>query len=122
MTDAEEEPEVIVGELYVLGVGVREQGLELGEGLARDQDALFAADAVEVFVGLFYEGQAMSVGGDHGDGFCFKDQEGAVQGVAGFFVRDREDGAADKGFEDGGWDLDAGGNWQLGDIWVISAA
>jgi hypothetical protein len=56
MADAEEEPEIVVGELDVFGFGGAEEGLQLGEGFARDEDALFAADAFEGFFGLFYEG------------------------------------------------------------------
>jgi hypothetical protein len=49
----------------------------------------------------------MAVGGDHGDGFSLEDQEGAVEGVAGFFVGDGEDGAGDEGLEDCDGDFDA---------------
>ena len=49
MADAEEEPEIVVGEFDVFGLGGVEEGLQFGEGFARDEDALFAAYAFEGF-------------------------------------------------------------------------
>ena len=95
MAYAEEEPEVVVGEFDLFGVGAAEERLELGEGFAGDEDTLFAADAFEGLVGFFYKREAVTVGGYHGDRFGFQDQERAVESVAGFFCGDRKDGAAD---------------------------
>ena len=64
----------------------------------------------------------MAVGGDHGDGFSFEDEESAIEGVAGFLVGDREDGAGDEGLEDGYGNLDAGYCGQFGDLRVVGAA
>ena len=122
VTDAEEEPEVVVGEFDVFCVGGIEQGLELGEGFAGDEDAFFAGDAFEGLFGLFDEGEPVAVGGDHGDRLGLEDEQGAVEGVAGLFVRDGEDGAADEGFEYGDGDLDARDGGQLGDVGVVGAA
>ena len=47
MADAEEEPEIVIGELDVFGVGGVQERLQFGEGFARDENALFAADAFE---------------------------------------------------------------------------
>ena len=121
MTDAEEEPEVVVGELDVGGVGGVQERLELGEGFAGDEDALFAADAFHGFIGLFYEGQAMAVGGDHGDGFSLEDQEGAVEGVAGLFVGYGEYRASDEGLEDHDRNLDVSYLGQLGNLGIVCA-
>ena len=122
MADAEEEPEVVVGELYVFGFGGVQEGLDFGEGFAGDEDAFFAADAFEGLLWFFDEGEAVAVGGDHGDRLGLEDEEGAVEGVAGLFVGDREDGAGDEGFEDGSGDLDAGYGGQLWDGGVVGAA
>ena len=122
MADAEEEPEIVVGELYVFSFSGAQKGLQLGEGFAGDKDALFSADAVENLFGLLYEAQAMTVCRYHGDGFGFQDQERAVEGVTGFFIGDAEDGAGDEGLQDWNGDLDAGYGGQLGDLRVVGAS
>jgi len=118
---AEEEPEVVVGEFDVFGIGGSEEGLELGESFAGDEDALFAADAFEGCIGLFDVGEAVAVSGYHGDGFGLEDEQGAVEGVAGLFVGDGEDGAADEGPEDGDRNLDRGCGREVGDLGVVGA-
>ena len=43
---------------------------------------------------LFHEAETMAVGDYHGDRFGFEDQRAApLEGVAGFFIGDGEDGA-----------------------------
>jgi len=122
MADAEEEPEIVVGELDVFGFGRAEERLQFGEGFARDEDALFAADAFEDFFRLLYEAETVAVGGDHGDRFSLEYEQGAVEGVAGLFVGDGEDGARDEGLEDGYGDLDGTPDGQLGNLRVVGAA
>jgi len=46
---------LVVGKFDSFGVGVGEQQLQLLEGLARNEHALFAADAFEGLVGFLNE-------------------------------------------------------------------
>ena len=56
-------------------------------------------------------GQAVAVGGDHGDRLRLQDQQRAVEGVARLLVGDGEDGFGDQGAEGlrGNFDHAAGG-------------
>ncbi len=99
MADAEEQRVLVVGKLDLFGIGVRQQLLQLLQGLARNEHALFAADAFEGFVGLFDKREAMAVGRDHGQRLGLDDQQRAVERVARFFVGDGEDGARDERLE-----------------------
>ena len=114
VADAEEERVLVVGELDGFGLSGAEERLKLAEGLARDEDALFAADAFESFAELFDEGEAMAVSRDHGHGFGLEHQQRAVEGVARFFIGDGEDGAGDEALERDGGDLDGGDGGELG--------
>jgi hypothetical protein len=72
--------------------------------------------------GFSTKAETVAVGGDHGDGFGLEDEQRAVEGVAGFFVGDGEDGAGDEGLEDGYGDLDGGYGGQLGHLGIVGAA
>ena len=62
MADAEEERVLVVGEVDLLGLGAREQLLQLLQSLARNQNALLAADAFETSLGFStYESRWPSV-------------------------------------------------------------
>jgi hypothetical protein len=63
----------------------------------------------------------MAVGGDHGDGFGFEDQQRAVERVAGFFVRNGEDGARDEGAQRGNGDLDDSTGRELRNLGEVGA-
>src|ERR1035441_2792528 len=119
MPYAEEERVLVVGKLDLFGVGVGQQLLQLLERLARNEHTLLAADAFEILVGLFDEGEAMAVGCNHGQRLGLDNQQGAVEGVARLLVGDGEDGARDEGLErderDAG-DRDRGELWNLGII------
>ena len=122
MADAEEERVLVIGKVNLVSFSVAEQLLQLLERLARNEHALFATDAFEVFVGLFNEGEAVSVRGDHGERLSLDDEQGAVQRVAGLLVGDGEDGARDEGLERdernaGGWE---GG--KLGNLRIVGAS
>jgi hypothetical protein len=99
VADTEEECVLVVGKLDGLGLGGVEQLLQFLERFARNQHTLFAADAFEVLVGLFDVGEAMAIGGDHGERLSLDDQQCAVEGVARLLVGDGEDGAGDEGLE-----------------------
>src|ERR1017187_7243381 len=99
MAYAEEERVLAIGKLNLFGVGVGQQLLQLLERLARNEHTLLAADAFEILVRLFDEGEAMAVGSNHGQRFGLDDQQGAVEGVARLLVGDGEDGARDEGLE-----------------------
>ena len=73
-----------------------EQLLQLLQRLARNQNALFAADAFQNLVGLFDVGQPVAVGGDHGQRLGLDHQQRAVERVARLFVGDGKDGARDQ--------------------------
>lgn len=79
-----------------LGVGGVEQGLQFVHRFFRDQSFEFAGDAFKFFTGAFAVGEAMSVGRDHGDGLRLDQHQRAVEGVARFFIRNRESGAGDQ--------------------------
>ena len=119
--DAEEEGLVVVAELEGGGVGGGEQAGELGEGLAGDEGLLFAGDAFEGFAEFFDVGEAVAVGGDHGHGLGLEDEEGAVEGVAGLFVGDGEDGFRDHVGERGGGDFVGAGGGEFGDLGEVGA-
>jgi len=121
MSDAEEEGVLVVGELDFFGFSVVEELLQLLEGLARDEDALLAADAFEDFVGLFNVGKAVAVGGDHGERLGLDDEEGAVEGVARFFVGDGEDGAGDERLEGHGGDAGGGHGGEFWHLGIVGA-
>jgi len=97
--NAEEERVLVVGKLDGLGVGIVEQLLQLLQGLARNQHALFATDAGQGLVDLFDKGQAVTVGGDHGQRLGLQNQQRAVERIARLFARDGEDGVADQCLE-----------------------
>ena len=117
----EEEGLVVVSELERGGVGGGEQAGELGEGLAGDQGLLFAGDAVEGLAQGFDVGEAVTIGGDHGHGLGLEDQEGAVEGVAGLFVGDGEDGLRDHVGQRRGGDFVGSGGGELGDLGEVGA-
>ena len=80
----------------------REQRLQFSERLARDEGLLLAArDGAEVFALLLDVGEAVAVGGDHGERFGLEDEQRAVEGVARLLVRDGEDGLRDEVAEGG---------------------
>ena len=64
----------------------------------------------------------MAVGGYHGDGFRLQDEQGAVEGVAGLLVGDREDRPRDERLEDGYGDLHGRYGGQLGNLGIVCAA
>ena len=121
VADAEEQSVFVIGEVHFVSVGGREQLLQFLEGLAGDEDTLLAADTFKGLVGLFNKGKAVTVGGDHSERLRLDDQEGTVEGVAGFLVGDGEDGARDEGLE--GYEGDAGGGdgRKLGDLGIVGA-
>jgi hypothetical protein len=121
MADAEEERVLVVGKLDLVGFGVVEQLLELLERLAGNEDALFAADAFEVLVGLFDEGEAVAVGGNHGERLGLDDQQGAVERVARLLVGDGEDGAGDEGLERDERNAGNGDGGELGNLGIVGA-
>ena len=119
--DTEEEGLLVVGELDGFDLGGVEEREQLAEGLARDEGFLFAGDAGEGFAELFDVGEAVTVGGDHGHGFGLEHQQGAVEGVAGFFVGDGEDGFGDHALEGGRGDLEGAGGGEFGDGGEVGA-
>jgi hypothetical protein len=121
MADAEEEGVLVVSELDFFSLSVVEQLLQLLEGLAGDEDALFAADAFECLIGLLDVGEAMAVGGDHGQGLSLDDEERAVEGVAGFLIGDGEDGAGDERLEGDGGDAGGGERGKLRHLGIVGA-
>ena len=70
--DAEEERGFVFGEVDGLDVGV-EQGLEFVHRFLRDQRLHLAGDAFELFSGALDVGEAMAVGGHHGDRLGLED-------------------------------------------------
>jgi len=121
MADAEEEGVLVVGEFDLFGLGVGEQLLQLLEGLAGDEDALLAADAFENLVGLFDIGEAMAVGGDHGQRLGLDDQQCAVERVARLFVGDCKNGAIDERLECLCGDAGGGDGGEFGNLRVVGA-
>ena len=66
-------------------------------------------------------GEAVSVGRDHGHGLGLEDEQGAVERVAGLFVRDGEDGLRDHVLEAGNGDLGCAGGGEFGDLGEVGA-
>ena len=59
-------------------------------------------------------GEAVAVGGDHGDRFGLEQHQGAVQRVAGLFVGDGESGAGDQAAQNLSRNFDDAGGWKDG--------
>jgi hypothetical protein len=99
MADTEKESVLVVSEVYLFRIGVRQKLLQFLESLTRDEDAFLAADAFEGLVGFLDEREAMAVSGDHGQRLCLDDQQCAVERIARLFVGDGEDGARNERLE-----------------------
>jgi len=112
---------LIVGEFYFIGFGVGEQLLKLLKRLAGNEDALLAADAFERLVWFFNEGEAMAVGGNHGEGLRFDDEQRAVECIAGLFVGYGEDRARDESLESNERNAGGGDGRKLRDLGIVGA-
>ena len=68
MADAEEQRVLVVGEFHLVSASETASNCcSSCERLARNQDALFAADAFERFAGLFDKREPVAVGRHHGE-------------------------------------------------------
>ena len=74
-----------------------------------DEGLQLARNAFELFAAALDVGQAMSVGGHHGDGFRLQHHQRAVQGVARFFAGDGKAGLGNHGAQYLGGNLDHAG-------------
>ncbi len=121
MTDAEEECVFVVGKFDGFGVGVGEEVLEFGEGLAGYEDFLFGADGGEVFAGFFDVCEAVAVSGDHGDGLGLEDEECTVEGVSGVLVGDGKYGFGDEVLQGSRRDGDGAGGGEVRNLGEVGA-
>ena len=96
MADPEEQCRVVVGKLDELCLSAGEQRLQLLQRLARHQRLLLGIDAGEVFAPLLDVRETMAVSGDHGNRLRLENQQGAVEGIAGFLIGNREDRPCDE--------------------------
>ena len=121
MADAEEERRIVLGKLDDFSFGVAEERLQLLQSLAWDERFLFGADARKALGGFFDMREAMTVGGDHGDGFGLEDEQCAVERVAGLLVGDGEDRARDECAQRSDGDLDGAAGGELGNLREVRA-
>src|SRR6185369_4296996 len=80
-----------------------------------------AGDAGKFRGGVLDVRQAVSVGGDHDDGFRLQHHQRAVQRVTRFFIGDGEDGFRDQGAQDARGKLDYAGGRENGQLRIVRA-
>ncbi len=103
--DAKEQGLLVIGKVDLFGLGIRQQPVQLGKSLARDQRLLLAGEPFEVLVQLLNMRQAMAVRRNHGHGLGLEYQQRAVQRVARLLIRNRKDDLGDHVAQRGRVDL-----------------